>query len=314
MSSLKIISNGFTAQVSFRAEFLPEQIFTAYRRVKISAQANSGRAENDVRTSTIHWIGYKRHFLRTTVVHTWFVCKIEAFPRITTKAGAAKIFGILIATGGAIIMNFGKSSKKNGLQNNTSDALSLFGYLALLSSTMCSAFYIVLQKKYIFSVPTSRWRDLPISVTAWAYFFGAVFSAITSLYYANRPDKFHMESAGVLYTLIYAVFVTSALCYMFVTWCNMQVSAPLVSAAVPLQVFFCVIISYIVLGETVSALEVVGGLMIIFALLSVVWSNYQDRNMVLDKEELILPYSEQAEKKLLRNKEENNEEREPNKI
>lgn len=242
------------------------------------------------------------------------VFKIEKFPQITTKTGAAKIFGILIATGGAIIMNFGKSSKKNGLQNNTSDAMSLFGYLALLLSTMCSAFYIVLQKKYIFSVPTSRWRDLPISVTAWAYFFGAVFSAITSLYYANQPDKFHVESAGVLYTLIYAVFVTSALCYMLVTWCNMQVSTTLVSAAATLQVFFCVIISYIVLGETASALEAVGGLMIVFALLSVVWSNYQGRNMVLDKEELILPYDEQAEEKLLRNTEESNEEREPKKI
>ena len=66
---------------------------------------------------------------------------------------------------------------------------------------------------------------------------------------------------------------------MLITWCNMQVNSSFVTACWPLQVLFCAILSYVVLGEVMVALEIVGGLMIIVALLAVTWSNYTEQRL-----------------------------------
>jgi len=131
-----------------------------------------------------------------------------------------------------------------------------------------------MQKKFIFNKTNSRWRDFPINVTAWSYFFGAISMGLASLYYVNKPEKFFIFKNEVVYCLIYAVFIQSAFCYMLITWCNMQINSSFVTASWPLQVLFCAILSYILLGEELVALQIVGGLMIISALLAVTWSNY----------------------------------------
>lgn len=225
--------------------------------------------------------------------------RVERFPNLSTVLGASKVIGIIVATAGAVLMNFGKSTKHNKTSNNSvSSSSSLFGYCALVINTLSVGIYVVLQKKYIFSVATSRWRTCPIGVTAWAYLFGFISMGFASLYYVRQPEKFHLQANGVVYTLIYAVFIASAMCYMLITWCNMLVSSTLVAASWPLQVFFCIILSYFILGETLSVLETIGGLMIIFAMLAVVWSNYQTELLNLNRPEqkILNPHTEGYDK------------------
>ena len=57
----------------------------------------------------------------------------------------------------------------------------------------------------------------------------------------------------------------------------MQISASLVTATWPLQVLFCAILSYFVLGEVLNTLEYFGGLLIVVGLMAVVWSNFLSR-------------------------------------
>ena len=205
------------------------------------------------------------------------LARIEKVPKLNTKNGVAKFLGILLAVAGAIIMTVGKNTSK-GKQTPTSPYQTV-GYFALIGNTMSMAVYVVIQRKYIFNVPTSRWLNRPIAVTAWAYLFGFISMALASLYYVNKPEKFQSVSVHIVYPLIYAVFIASALCYMLITWCNMQISSTVVTASWPLQVFFCVILAYFVLGEIVSPLEICGGMLIIIALLAVVWSNYTETKM-----------------------------------
>ena len=207
--------------------------------------------------------------------------RTERFPRVNTKLGAAKIFGILLATGGALLMAYAKqNAKSNG--SNTDKNLTKptwYGYLFLVANISCTAVWVVMQKKYIFNKVTSRFREYPINTTAWTYLSGAICMGFASFYYAERPQEFVISDANVMYCLIYAVFITSALCYMLITWCNMQVNSSFVTACWPLQVLFCAILSYVVLGEVMVALEIVGGLMIIVALLAVTWSNYTEQRL-----------------------------------
>ena len=43
-----------------------------------------------------------------------------------------------------------------------------------------------------------------------------------------------------LYALVYAIFITSALCYLLITWANSQLSSIIVTAFWPVQVNVCV--------------------------------------------------------------------------
>ena len=211
--------------------------------------------------------------------------RVEKPPNLTHRTGLAKVFGIALATCGALIMTYSKNTKHN---NSSITAISktskvnlgepsLYGYLCLFGNVSSAALWIVVQKKYIFNNHSSRWRQYPINVTAWTYFFGAAWMAWGSfMYYSKDPGKFRIGSWNVIYCLLYAIFVTSALCYVLITWCNMQVNSSFVTASWPLQVLFCLCLSYVVFGETLLLPELFGGVLIICALMLVTWSNFND--------------------------------------
>ena len=206
------------------------------------------------------------------------LARIEKVPKLNSKRGAAKIFGVLLAVTGAMLMTVSKNTKHDRRAQIL--PFQIVGYFALIGNTLATAVYVVIQQKYLFNKPKSKWHSGPIAVTAWAYLFGFIFMALASSYYVNKPEKFQSVSSNTVYPLIYAVFIASALCYMLITWCNMQVSSTVVTASWPLQVLFCVILAYLVLGEIVSPSEICGGVMIIIALLVVVWSNYTEMNLI----------------------------------
>ena len=134
--------------------------------------------------------------------------------------------------------------------------------------------YVLLQKKFIFDEEESAWKTKPVTVTAWTFMFGTIFLALASLYYVNKPEKFTYFPEEEIYPILYAIFVNSGLCYLLISWCNMQISASLVTATWPLQTLFCAILSYFVLGEVLNTLEYLGGVVIGFGLMAVVWSNF----------------------------------------
>ena len=207
------------------------------------------------------------------------IAKVEKLPNVRRWNGALKMFGVLFAVGGALMTTFGKQQqhKTNEVKDdNKSEVFHVLGYLCIIYNTLSMALLAVLQKKYIFENTSSRWKSSPVNVIAWSYFFGFLSMALASLYYYNQPEKFSSINNSAIYVLIYAVFITSALCYMLITWVNTKISASLVTAFWPLQVLFCVVLAYFVTGETLNALEICGGILVIFSLLAVIWSNFQE--------------------------------------
>ena len=110
-------------------------------------------------------------------------------------------------------------------------------------------------------------------VTAYSYFFGAMFMGLATIYYAVKdPSKFEIpyqvstllcitentcqtsspfffflslcfffpfsspDFWKSVYVLIYAVFISSALCYLLITWANFHISSIIVTAFWPVQV------------------------------------------------------------------------------
>ena len=217
------------------------------------------------------------------------IVRIEPFPDFRTLRGWAKCLGILLAAAGAIVMTVQKNSGKAADHGVSSDAgdVQFVGYIFLLGNTLSMAIYILLQKRFIFDKEESNWKTKPVTVTAWSYMFGTIFMALASLYYVNKPEKFTYFPKEEIYPILYAIFIASGLCYLLISWCNMQISASLVTATWPLQVLFCAILSYFVLGEVLNTLEYFGGLFIVVGLMAVVWSNFAEERRRKEEDELM---------------------------
>ncbi|KAJ7386995.1 hypothetical protein OS493_003957 [Desmophyllum pertusum] len=205
---------------------------------------------------------------------------VESPPKLTKSHGLAKILGILLAVIGAVTMTLGKlrsnSSEESWLVSGSSVGSHFLGCICLLGQTSSTAVYYIIQKKYIFNQPHSIWKTQPMAVTAWSYFFGAMFMALASLTYANQPEKFTSFSKEAFYCLVYAIVITSSMCYLLLSWCNMQVPSTVVTASWPLQALFCAILSFIFLGNSLQLLECFGGGFIVCGLAAVLWSNYKE--------------------------------------
>ena len=217
------------------------------------------------------------------------IVRIEPFPDFRTLRGWAKCLGIFLAAAGAIVLTVQKNSGKAADHSVSSGAGSVqfVGYIFLLGNTLSMAIYILLQKKFIFDKEESYWKTKPVAVTAWSYMFGTIFMALASLYYVNKPEKFTYFPKEEIYPILYAIFIASGLCYLLISWCNMQISASLVTATWPLQVLFCAILSYFVLGEVLNTLEYFGGLFIVVGLMAVVWSNFGEEKRRKEEDELM---------------------------
>lgn len=205
---------------------------------------------------------------------------VEPPPMLTKSYGLAKIFGIFLAVTGAVTMTLGKlggaenPSEESWLVSGTSVGSQFLGCICLLCQSASTALYYVIQKKYIFNQPYSVWKNQPMAVTAWSYFFGAIFMALASLIYVNQPEKFTSFSKEAFYCLVYAIFITSSMCYLLLSWCNMQAPSTIVTASWPLQSLFCAFLSFIFLHKSLQLLEFFGGSFIVCGLAAVLWSNY----------------------------------------
>ena len=98
---------------------------------------------------------------------------------------------------------------------------------------------------------------------------------IVSLYYVSEPSKLVITKKNLI-VIMYATIVTTVLGYVVRAWANSKISSSLVSATTPLRLLASVILSYFVLNEMLSPMEIGGGLVVLFALVLVVWSNYHE--------------------------------------
>ncbi|XP_003387276.1 PREDICTED: WAT1-related protein At5g45370-like [Amphimedon queenslandica] len=209
-----------------------------------------------------------------TAVIVWLTCTERAKP-----AGVAfwiKLFGILLAAGGAIEITVTGERSSGGTDEDRFQRI--LGYLFLFGNTLCMSVYVWLQKRFVFGDKNNKWREYPVFVTAYSYFFGAVFMGLCSLQNVvseEKREKFTIPRPSV-YVLVYATFITSALCYLLITWANSQVSSILVTASWPLQVLIAVLGSWLFLNIKFLYLQYLGAAMLILGLVFVLLANYQE--------------------------------------
>ena len=195
----------------------------------------------------------------------------ERVPSVKTVPTWLKLFGTVLAIGGAVEISLLHSNTQN--TNSSQQSHAWLGYLCVIPNTFLLSAFIVLQKKYIFDQPDNQWRGHPIWVITWSYLAGAVCISLSSLYYVNTPSAFYI-SLDMWGALIYAIIITSCLSYILITWASSKTNASIVAAFWPFQVVPCFIGSYLINGEVLIPLQYIGAVLVIAGLFSVVLGKY----------------------------------------
>jgi len=204
------------------------------------------------------------------------VFRLEVF-MWRTLLGWAKVGGILLSAAGTfwlVVSNFQPSvSLKNRDQ--------MWGILVLIGQVFTSAIFIILQKKYIFKTDAEgnpKHLYPPVTATAYMAWFAALDLGLALLIRSLiDPHLFDgIDNVDIVWPVLYAVFVASALCYSLVCYANSITSPILVTAYWPLQSLAGILLSYIFLHEYINWITGICSVLIILGLFLVCYGKYQE--------------------------------------
>ncbi|CAN6294859.1 unnamed protein product [Urochloa humidicola] len=200
---------------------------------------------------------------------------------ISTKYGVLKVLGTTVCVSGAVLMALYRGPSLIRLMSDTISAnenatpipaewltSTMLGFgveawhlgvLCLIGQCFFVGAYLVLQVPVIVRYPAS------LSLTAYSYFFAAMFMVLTGVFSTNGLHEWALTKAEIV-AVLYAGIVASCMCYAIITWANKILGPSLVALYNPLQPAFSTVLSTIFLGAPVYAGSIIGGIFVVAGL------------------------------------------------
>jgi len=187
--------------------------------------------------------------------------------------GWAKISGIFIVIGGALVMVL--SGGDNSFEN------PIFGFICLFGSCLCSSMVNLLISRFLYDKRNGQICEKypPIHATAWIFGFATMFMILTCIYWLVTDRSVFVLSYQATYPILYAVLISCVLCYTLNVWALKKTSSTVVTAFGPLQVLISVILSFIFFRIVPYWQDYVGAVLITLGLFLVCWSKYREEQI-----------------------------------
>jgi drug/metabolite transporter (DMT)-like permease len=172
------------------------------------------------------------------------------------KRSLGKFFAVSLSISGALVaVDFAALSVSSAV-----------GWLSLLLNAICLAGWLIQQRRLL-----DRGFD-PLTLTAMMYCAGTVFVLFACVSgFAIAPNLLRQPGAlslnvKELAALAYATVCSSALSYALITWASARLDPSMISLWASGQGCFTLLISLLVFGTLPSAMQLVGGLLIVSGL------------------------------------------------
>ena len=169
--------------------------------------------------------------------------KLENIPGFKALDGILKTTGIILGILGTIITVIGRLKFKYKLSKRL--LVEIVGYICVISSPAVLALQRAIIKKYLYTQGENRWKSCSVFTTAWIILFSAAGSLVPLLFYVTHPQTFLRIKGPAIIPLIYLLLLNNVVTRVVINWCTTHLSATVVTAFWPLQIVFCVVISYI---------------------------------------------------------------------
>jgi len=178
--------------------------------------------------------------------------------------GLSKVGGILLAVGGAIVMIGldGFTAKNHNVM------LQLLGNACLIGNGISITLYIYLQRALVK-------KYSPICITFWNYSFGTIFILFPTISTMNDPGKWKFVPSTWI-AIVYSALLSSALAFFLVCWSVKRASGIVIALFSAFQPLSTVLLSYLVLHETVTVNNAIGAPFVLFGLCLACYAKFRE--------------------------------------
>jgi len=202
--------------------------------------------------------------LQTTVTPLTLLVTVllgmEALP-LRKSWGVAKLVGVFVTLGGAVLVIASGSGSGNPANGNTT-----LGFVLLVVQVGAGCFFYIFSKRVL-----NLKLYTHLVVIAWTYVSGAVLVLLSSLpVIMNASSEVWDVSTNAGLCIVYAIVVSSCLSYALLTWIVYRTSPLFTVVFTPVQNVATALIGWWVMDEGLSIYEGMGGLLIATGLFAVV--------------------------------------------
>ncbi|KAF5934218.1 hypothetical protein HYC85_030389 [Camellia sinensis] len=221
---------------------------------------------------------------------------------VRSREGLAKIIGTVASVGGATLITLYKGPPllhqllgnsipggERGVGDMNLSSMEsqnwTWGCIYLIGHCLSWAAWMVFQH----IGPVVKKYPAKLSMTSFTIFFGLIQFLIIAAFVETDPDRWKIQSAEEIFTILYAGIVSSGIVISLQTWCICKGGPVFVAIFQPVQTVLVAIMAFAILGDQLYLGGIIGAILIVFGLYLVLWGKTREERVTTqDKEETVL--------------------------
>ncbi|XP_068665827.1 WAT1-related protein At4g01440-like [Aristolochia californica] len=177
---------------------------------------------------------------------------------IDTLWGQGKLFGILLAVSGALVLSFWHGSSSSRLTSGMGNwPLGLF---MVVLGVLCLSAWITLLG------PMSVHYPADMSLNALMFFFATIQTAVIALFVSPVLSQWQLQWSLELVNIIFGAVCYNGLSNLFITWCATLKGPTFIASFSPLGLLFATALETLFLGQTLYMGSAAGAVLIVSGL------------------------------------------------